>query len=494
MTTKPKSSKLLVKEKTIYSSRGENYAFTVKELQSISTEFDGYHVHDTDGLFGTVRILKRTNTVSISFKYAFGWNNKIEWFPCGTYPKQDIARIRQQRDWAKEQLRKGINPREAKKSNRIEQAAKNQQLIAQAKLNALQEKTFADLFQSWLDYGLMRQNNNQEIIASFNRHLIPKLGNKPIRLITMETITDIFKNIKSKGTQKYPRNRTIIKLHSELHQLFVWAQGNPTWANLLINGIPTAQLNIKKLLDTDYESHRTRILTIDELHQLQNQINAEKKAYKQAIDKRNALQPLNEHIQCAIWIALSTMCRIGELMLARWEHIDFDKKTWFIPIENVKGVKGKKSAHTVYLSEFSIEQFQKLKNLEPKSDWCFPSQKQPEKHVCLKSYSKIIGDRQIGFKERNKAAIGRRHDNSLAVGNDKWTFHDLRRTGSTLMQQLKIAPHIINLCQNHEIRNAIDKSYQQYSYEPEMKEAWQKLGDFIDKKIIVRESILAQYF
>lgn len=45
---------------------------------------------------------------------------------------------------------------------------------------------------------------------------------------------------------------------------------------------------------------------------------------------------------------------------------------------------------------------------------------------------------------------------------------------------IKIAPHIINLCQNHEIRNAIDKSYQQYSYEPEMKEAWQKLGDFID--------------
>ncbi len=494
MTAKSKSSKLIIKQKTIYSGRGENYVFTVKELQSIGVEYNGYHIHDTDGLFGTVRALKRTNGVSISFKYAYGWENKNEWFPCGTYPKDDIARIRQERDWAKEQLRNGINPREAKKSNRIKQALENQQLIEKAKHDVLKDRTFSDLFQNWLEYGLMRQHDNQEITASFNRHLIPKLGNKPIRLITMEILTDIFKHIKNGGTKKYPRNRTIMKLYSELHQLFTWAQNNPTWSSLLVNGIPTAQLNIQKLLDTNYETHRTRTLTITELHQLQKNINAEKKAYAHATNKRTALQPLNEHIQCAIWITLSTMCRIGELMLARWEHIDFDKKTWFIPIENVKGMKGKKSAHTVYLSEFSLAQFQILKNLQPKSDWCFPSQKQPEKHVCLKSYSKIIGDRQIDFKERNKKATNRRHDNSLVVGNDKWTFHDLRRTGSTFMQKLNIPPHIINLCQNHEIRNAIDKSYQQYSYETEMAEAWQKLGNFIDKEVIFRESFLAQYF
>ncbi|WP_430961757.1 tyrosine-type recombinase/integrase, partial [Pseudomonas aeruginosa] len=53
-----------------------------------------------------------------------------------------------------------------------------------------------------------------------------------------------------------------------------------------------------------------------------------------------------------MWIALSTCCRIGELMNARWENIDLKTGIWLIPSEDSKNGK----AHTVTLSAFAIEQ------------------------------------------------------------------------------------------------------------------------------------------
>lgn len=48
--------------------------------------------------------------------------------------------------------------------------------------------------------------------------------------------------------------------------------------------------------------------------------------------------------ECAIWIMLSTCCRVGELSKARWEHVDFAAKTWLIPDEHSKNGK----PHTIY--------------------------------------------------------------------------------------------------------------------------------------------------
>lgn len=64
--------------------------------------------------------------------------------------------------------------------------------------------------------------------------------------------------------------------------------------------------------------------------------------------------------ECAIWIALSTMCRIGELSKARFSDLDFNLKTWTIPETNSKNGK----AHTIYLLDFALEQFKLLKVLQ----------------------------------------------------------------------------------------------------------------------------------
>jgi integrase len=66
------------------------------------------------------------------------------------------------------------------------------------------------------------------------------------------------------------------------------------------------------------------------------------------------------------------------------------------------------------------------------------------------------------------------------VGDEEWTPHDLRRTGATLMQKLKINREVINLCQNHVIGSKVDRVYLLDDYADEKRDAWNKLGDRLE--------------
>ena len=125
-------------------------------------------------------------------------------------------------------------------------------------------------------------------------------------------------------------------------QMFKWADARQPWRALLVEGNPALLVDEKKLLDADYTEERSRVLSPDEIIQLAQLIKLEEQQFADAPDKRNASKPLNASTQCAIWICLSTLSRIGELLMERWEHIDFETKEWFIPRENVKSTRGKK--------------------------------------------------------------------------------------------------------------------------------------------------------
>ena len=179
------------------------------------------------------------------------------------------------------------------------------------------------------------------------------------------------------------------------------------------------------------------------------------------------------------WLCLSTLCRIGELLLSEWKHVNFENRTWFIPASNTKGERGRKCDQLVYLSDFSLEQFKQLHNLTGDSDCVFPA-RYKSGHVSDKSVSKLVGDRQIRFKHRTKKLQCRVENNSLVLGEEEWTPHDLRRTGATLMQKLKISRDVINLCQNHVIGSKVDRVYLLDDCADEKRDAWNKLGNRLE--------------
>lgn len=324
----------------------------------------------------------------------------------------------------------------------------------------------------WIKDGVSRADGNKYITQTFNKHALPSLGNIYIRDLTEHDLRNLYRNIIIGGTIA-----TAVELSKDIGQMLRWAEKRKPWRALLIDGNPSELVEIKKLVPKGYSKERKRKLSRDEIKKLKFIFDSTATCYSDAPSKSGAERPLKKEVQIAMWLCLSTICRIGELLMTEWKHVDFDERTWFIPAENTKGEQGDKRDQLVYLSDFSLEQFKCLHKLTGKSLWAFPATFKGG-HVCVKSASKQVGDRQVQFKQRSKKLSCRVENNTLVLSDDEeWTPHDLRRTGATIMQQLKVPRDIINLCQNHVIGSKVDRVYLLDEYADEKREAWHKLGD-----------------
>ncbi|MGV8933631.1 MAG: site-specific integrase [Gallionellaceae bacterium] len=259
-----------------------------------------------------------------------------------------------------------------------------------------------------------------------------------------------------------------------------WAEKRKPWRALLIDGNPTELVDIKQLVPNDYTKERKRQLSIEEIIKLKTIFDATTQNYADASQKHGTERPLKKEAQIALWLCLGTLCRIGELLVTEWKHVNFEQRTWFIPAANTKGERGRKCDQLVYLSDFTLDQFKQLHLLTGDSSWAFPARFKDNQHVNEKTVSKLVGDRQVQFKKRTCKLQSRVENNSLVLGTEEWTPHDLRRTGATLMQKLKISREVINLCQNHVIGTKIDRVYLLDDYADEKHEAWNKLGNRLE--------------
>lgn len=354
-----------------------------------------------------------------------------------------------------------------------------QRLTDEALVQRTEGLTVKNMFDAWMKDGVRRKDGNAELLRSFNADVLPQIGAKPIKDITEHDLRDLLRRLVGRGV-----NRAAVVMRNNLKQMFAWAEKRQPWRKLLIDGDPMDLIEIEKIVSPAYDlsNQRDRILSSDEIKELQQIYRNMQAEYDSAVNKRTANHPIDPVVQCATWIMLSTMSRVGEMSMARWEHINFDTGTWFIPKENVKGNLGD---FDIFLSAFSLQQFRKLFKLTGHTDWCFPARNK-EGNVCVKSMSKQIGDRQSKFKKGadgkpRRPMKNRRHDNTLVLGdgqNGAWTPHDLRRTGATLMQSMGVSLEIIDRCQNHVLPGSkVRRHYLLHDYANEKREAWSLLGE-----------------
>jgi integrase len=170
---------------------------------------------------------------------------------------------------------------------------------------------------------------------------------------------------------------------------------------------------------------------------------------------------------------LATCSRVSEISRARWEHVDFDAGTWRIPAENAKNGK----EHVVFLSEFARTYFEALRDLAAGSPWVLPASRK-DGHVCPKALAKQVADRQRGSKNPIKKRS--KETNTLALPRGKWTPHDLRRSGATIMGMLGVRPDVIERSLNHAEANPMKRVYQHQKLEAEQREAWRLLGERLE--------------
>lgn len=422
---------------------------TELELKALTAEDDGKPVRDGNGLNGKVRVGKRG--ISVSFYWSYRFNGTKPDLACGTWPKSSLKKIRDNRKEAQAILAAGKDPSKERRIGRLEASAEQAEAVSLAKARieaaaALQARlTVSELFEKWAATELpKRKDGGKEVRRSFTKDMLPVLG--------AVAVVDVKRNMVAALLDDVAQRAPIVarEMLGDMRQMFNYAvkreytESNPT--------------DTLKRDDFGKKVERSRILTDAELRMLPGKL-----ADAAMVDSNVA----------AIWIMLSTCCRVGEISQAEWMDVDLEAGTWRIPAANSKNAK----EHTIYLSAFAVRQFEALRTMAEGSPWVLPA-KWTDKHVCVKSLAKLIGDRQRGAKPAMSCRT--HHTNALELPGGKWTPHDLRRTGATLMGELGIRPDIIERCLNHVQQNRLIRIYQRQALTAEQAEAWRLLGERLE--------------
>ena len=293
-----------------------------------------------------------------------------------------------------------------------------------------------------------RKDGGAEVRRLFEKDVLPKIGQLAVEDVKKGHVTEVVDAQLNRGVTRMAKLTL-----SLIRQMFRFAVDRD-----LIEYDPTASIRKSKIGGKDVE--RDRVLSEDEIKALANQIPDAQMLPSTSI---------------AIWIMLATCCRIGELIRTRWLDVDLEQGIWKIPAGNSKNGK----PHEIALSSFAIAWFRDLIKLTGDSQWCYPNSTDSGP-VCPKSITKQIRDRQLPVgREPNKGRSSK--GQALILAGGKWTPHDLRRTGATIMTAQGVIPEVAERCLNHTEENKVKRVYQRHSYGPEKREAWDLLGVHLRK-------------
>lgn len=324
-------------------------------------------------------------------------------------------------------------------------AAEKQKKVQQRLAEEAAIITVQELYDIWFEAEpIKRKDKGAEVARMMHKDVLPAIGSFDANVITKPHIQRIMRPIEKRG------ERIAGVVFSLLRQFFGWAEDRG-----YIQNDPAARFR-KKIGSAGKE--RERYLSKREVTDLFHRL---------------PFSGLSETQQIALKIQLGTGCRIGELIKARWEHIDIDEASWTIPSENSKNAK----AHTIHLSQWSLPLIEQLLDITSGSEWLFPASRGPG-HACTKSITKAVADRQ---KEPDETLKGRtiKQAQALMLEGGQWRPHDLRRTASTFLGDLRVLPDIIERILNHKEENKMKRIYQRYDYFAERKEALERLGGLL---------------
>lgn len=421
---------------------------TTKALEALKPSDHGKRISDGDRMFGIVRAVKNDpEAVSVDFEWRYNFGGKVRQVRIGAWPRMTLKAIRDERDTLKGKIKDGIDPLAEKEADRLKKQA-DQIEAKRTQINRLQElaakdarMTVRDLFEFWQRTDLRkRQDGGSEALRAFEADVFPLIGEVAAADVTKAHIQRIIDTMLTRGVKRMTE-----RVFSDLRQLFGFALDRDH-----IEADPTARIKKHKIGGS---VERDRVLSEAELIEL---------------FKRLPMSGLVESSQCALTIQLATITRIGEVLGARWEHVDFERRLWTLP-ETKNGKR-----HTVHLNDMALRQFETLRQHTGLTEWVFPASRL-NGPVCAKTVTKQVADRQRGNGEPMRGRS--KQTDSLALAGGQWRPHDLRRTGATLMAELGVLPDVIERCLNHTEQTKVKRIYQRAQYEAPMREAWQRLGE-----------------
>ncbi|HDL8117390.1 TPA: integrase arm-type DNA-binding domain-containing protein [Yersinia enterocolitica] len=385
---------------------------TDTKVRNAKPQEKAYQLQDGNGLYLDVR---PSGVKTWRYRY---WitPTKDGRYTIGSYPAVSLAEARRLREWAREQVKNGIAPKEAKAVERDIAKAEN-------------ANTFEIVAKEWLDKKgeHWAKNSKNQITGFMYNDIFPAIGAMPMREINASHILKIIRDLESRGAKS-----VAVKVRQWCSAIFCYGV-----ATLRADSDPAAALRGAIIVP---KTEHSRPLTGDELRD-----------YYLRLDSSTG----NQATIIALRILPLVFVRQAELRSAEWSHIDFDNAEWVIPPELMKMGR----MHRVPLSAPVISLLNELKKITGNRRWLFPNTR--------------LNNTYMGASTLNRAIV------QLGYARTVITTHDFRATASTRLHEMGYRHEVIERQLAHVEKNRVSAAYNHAEYMPERRQLMEEWGQWV---------------
>ena len=394
-----------INQKSVYI-KGILVAITETWLKANRGKARDSQLEQKDGNGVSVRVSPLGN---ITFQLRSRFNKKAIRIDLGNYPDTTLAEARALARSHKSDLKKGIDPRIAKRV---------------AARSVIDEFTVEALYRKWYEnYCVQKKKNHIEILRSYEIYMFPVLGQRKLEEISMDEWENFFKSISK------TKPGITVRLLTNTKQLVKWCVRK---RHIQINNIGdislTEDLHIE-LIPND------RFLNDDEIGLFLKCLENSR------IAKKNKIFAM---------LCLIYGNRNGELRLAKKSDFDFEENIWTVPKKNHK--IGKKTGKPLIrpitpVIKLILQEAMALND----GDYLF---------------NKVGTDEQMRKSATPNIStnIIRWVKNNTSIEMEHWSIHSLRRTARTNWSTMT-QPHVAEIMLGHKvpvILGTYDKHHYKY--------------------------------
>lgn len=233
-----------------------------------------------------------------SWHFRFTWLGKQARISFGTYPETGLKEARSRRDEAREDIARGVDPRESRKEKK-------------AGLIEAGGRTFRRVYDEWLAFrkGSISPGTYRIISNLMELDVLPTFGGRQIDTIKRADVIGLIRRIEKRGSIV-----TAVKVRQRMGQVFSYAI-----ATGLIESNPTAEMHA--VTEKGAQNRPHPFLPFSELPKTIATI-------QQCVSGRQ--------LRSAIMLMIYTASRPGEVRHAEWSEIDLDAAIWTTPAAKMK--------------------------------------------------------------------------------------------------------------------------------------------------------------
>lgn len=376
-----------------------------------------YKVSDRDGMYVAVQ-----TSGAVIFRFDYRINGRRETLTLGRYGPSglSLARAREKLIDAKRALLEGHSPaREKQREKRRIKEAKN----------------FGEFAERWFQEARMADSTRAMRRSVYERDILPTFRNRLLSEITPDDLRAVCTKVKERGAPATAIHvREVVKLVYGFAILHGEKVSNPA------EEVGPASIATFVPKDRALSPAEIRIM----LGQLEH-------------------VPTLPTIRLGMKLILLTMVRKSELLGAVWDEVDFENAVWSIPKERMK----RAMPHNVYLSQQALDIFIALKTCSGNSRYVLPSRYDADAQMSRATFNRITTAVAIRAKKEG-------------LPLEPFTVHDLRRTGSTLLNELGFNSDWIEKCLAHEDGRSSRGIYNKAEYEHQRRHMMQEWANTVD--------------